>query len=153
MILPVLISLGIIILTIFIHGYGTIRWVLYVGEKFSGNVQKWSFSTAMYTVSYTACILTILHFIEIAIWAAVYLIIPDIKNLQNVEEAIYFSLITYTTVGYGDITLVSRWRIMCGFEAMNGILLFGWSTSLFFTMSVKVIRHLEDFKSLLSRSE
>jgi len=86
----------------------------------------------------------VLHFIEIAVWAFVYLIIPDITQVAGVEEAIYFSMVTYATLGYGDIVLGPHWRIMSGFEAMNGILLFGWSTAMFFSTVQKILSNLKD---------
>ena len=151
MILPVLISVGIVILTIFIHGYGTTKWVVFVSEKLSRPGYQWKFSKAMYTVSFTAIVLMMIHFVEIVIWAIAYLALPKIENLASFEEAIYFSLITYTTVGYGDITLIPRWRIMCGFEAMNGILLFGWSTTLFFAVLTRILGELKEYKSIINK--
>ncbi|MFN8256797.1 MAG: potassium channel family protein [Bacteroidales bacterium] len=153
MILPVIISIGIIIVTIFIHGYGTIRWVVFMQGNLSRPGYHWSFNKAMYTVSYTAIVLMMMHFLEIAIWAVAYLALPEIKNLASFEEAIYFSLVTYTTVGYGDITLVPRWRIMCGFEAMNGILLFGWSTTLFFAILTRILGELKGLKSIINKKD
>jgi voltage-gated potassium channel Kch len=76
------------------------------------------------------------------IWAAAYLAIPEIRQLANFEEAIYFSMVTYATVGYGDIVLEPQWRIMSGFEAMSGILLFGWSTAMLFSIVQKIISEL-----------
>jgi hypothetical protein len=65
--------------------------------------------------------------VETAIWASSYLYIGA---LQEFEEALYFSIITYTTLGYGDITLGDQWRLLASIEAANGIIMFGWSTSL-----------------------
>jgi voltage-gated potassium channel Kch len=98
---------------------------------------------ALYILSSTAIFLMMLHFSEIVVWAIVYLIIPDIQQLSSFEEAIYFSMVTYTTVGYGDITLVPRWRIMGGFEAMSGILLFGWSTAMFFSAVQRILGQVQ----------
>lgn len=102
--------------------------------------------SALYTLAISAVFLMILHFTEIALWAVVHLIIPEINQLSTLEEAIYYSMITYTTVGYGDITLGPAWRIMGGFEAMNGIMLFGWSTALLFSVVQKLLKRL-NFKS------
>jgi hypothetical protein len=52
--------------------------------------------------------------------------------LNQFEEALYFSIITYTTLGYGDIVLDDQWRLLASLEAANGIIMFGWSTSLVF---------------------
>ena len=38
----------------------------------------------------------------------------------------------YTTLGYGDVVPVARWRLLGPITAMNGVLLFGWSTAVIF---------------------
>ncbi|MHC1777931.1 MAG: potassium channel family protein [Lentimicrobium sp.] len=150
MLLPVSISLAIIVLTIIIHGWGTSWWIKYLFRKhISGKQNIGEINNGLYILSSTAIFLMILHFTEITIWAVAYLLITDIPQLSNYEQAIYFSMITYTTVGYGDITLIPRWRIMCGFEAMSGILLFGWSTAMFFSAVQRLLgkKILTDFQS------
>ena len=139
MLIPVAFSLGVIFLTILIHGVGTAWGVqLLLSQKhFTQEGAKVKY--AMYYLSLTAVYLMILHFIEIAVWAIVFLLIPNIEELATFEEAIYFSMVTYATLGYGDITLGPYWRIMSGFEAMNGILLFGWSTAMFFSAVQKIL--------------
>lgn len=52
--------------------------------------------------------------------------------VRTLEEAAYFSMETFTTLGYGDITLDKDWRLLSSFEAANGLLMFGWSTALIF---------------------
>ena len=49
-------------------------------------------------------------------------------------RALYFSTVTFTTLGYGDITLLPRWQLISAFEATNGIVLFGVSTAFIFTV-------------------
>jgi voltage-gated potassium channel Kch len=50
--------------------------------------------------------------------------------LPSFEEALYFSTVTFTTVGYGDIVLGREWRQLATFEAVNGWIIFGWATAL-----------------------
>jgi hypothetical protein len=45
---------------------------------------------------------------------------------------VYFALVNYTTLGYGDVTPIARWRLLGPMAAMNGVLLFGWSTAVIF---------------------
>lgn len=143
MLIPVLLSLSIVFATILIHGFGTIWGVRYIVNHSKIN-SSLKLKSALYLLAIAAIFLMILHFTEITLWATVYLLIPEINQLSNFEEAIYFSMITYTTVGYGDITLEPNWRIMSGFEAMNGIVLFGWSTALLFTVVQKIIERSKD---------
>ena len=69
---------------------------------------------------------SIFSLIEILAWALVYLYVGAVENL---EKALYFSTVTFTTLGYGDILLNSNWRLMAAFEAANGIIIFGLSTA------------------------
>jgi voltage-gated potassium channel len=142
MILPISISLVLVALTIVIHGVGSTWWIKYLARKYHiGMPGKAESDKGLYILSYTAIFLLLLHFTEILAWAVVYRMIPDITQLTSLEEATYFSMVTYATLGYGDITLGPHWRIMSGFEAMDGILLFGWSTALFFSAVQRIIRH------------
>jgi voltage-gated potassium channel len=139
MAIPILISLLIISATIFIHGLGTTWLINHLLRTFNLHSTVHGPRKNMFILSHTAVLLMLLHFIEIVLWAMVFLLIPSIDNLTTWEEAIYFSMVTYATLGYGDITLPEFWRVMSGFEAMNGILLFGWSTALFFAVVQKIV--------------
>jgi voltage-gated potassium channel len=67
-----------------------------------------------------------LHVIEIHLWALSYMLVLPGDPLDTYERAVYFSFVTFTTLGYGDVTLsMQNWRILSGVEAMNGILLAG----------------------------
>lgn len=83
--------------------------------------------------------LFVLHGIEIWGYAAAYWLLGAISSF---ESALYFSITTYSTIGYGDIVLDSRWRIMGAIEGVNGVILLGWSTA-FFVAIVSRIRLLE----------
>ena len=50
----------------------------------------------------------------------------------------------YTTLGYGDVTPLVEWRLLGPMTAMNGVLMFGWSTALIFEVLIKTIRQLEE---------
>ena len=65
--------------------------------------------------------------IEVSIWAVVFLVLGAISGI---EPALYFSMVTYTTLGYGEIVLGEQWRLLASFEAANGIMMFGWTTAL-----------------------
>jgi hypothetical protein len=67
---------------------------------------------------------------EAALWACYYWHSGDIAQFS---ESLYFSLITMTTVGYGDITLKGPGRLVSGIQAALGIVLFGWTTSVIFS--------------------
>lgn len=66
------------------------------------------------------------HTVEIWSWALVYLAIGAFDRL---ETALYFSTTTFSTVGFGDVTMTARWRLLGALEGVNGFLLIGWSTA------------------------
>ena len=73
----------------------------------------------------------IIHTINVWIWAIVFYAVGAFTEL---EPALYFSLISFTTVGFGDITLGPDWRLLSGLTAANGFLSFGWSTAYMFEL-------------------
>lgn len=75
--------------------------------------------------------------VEAAIWASTYLYTGA---LSSFEEALYFSIVTFTTLGFGDITLNEQWRLLASFESANGIILFGWSTALVIAFVQRLIQ-------------
>jgi voltage-gated potassium channel Kch len=71
----------------------------------------------------------VLHVAEVSVWAVVYHWGDAIRGLPS---ALYFSAVTYTTTGYGDLVLPEEWRLVGAVEALTGILMCGWSTGFFF---------------------
>jgi len=80
--------------------------------------------------------LMLAHVLEVFVWSVAYAIVnaaPDDANL------VYFAFVNYTTLGYGDVTPLPRWRLLGPMTAMNGVLMFGWSTALMFEVLRKSI--------------
>jgi len=74
-------------------------------------------------------IIVFLHLIEVFVWAAYY----DLSSLfGDIETSWYFSLGSYTTIGYGDVVLPAKWRTLGGLEGITGVLLCGLSTAFLF---------------------
>ena len=77
----------------------------------------------------TAAILMVAHTSEAFVWALAYAVVGAAPAGTNL---MYFAFVNYTTLGYGDVTHVSRWQLLGPMTAMNGMLLFGWSTAVIF---------------------
>jgi hypothetical protein len=75
------------------------------------------------------------------IWAQLYLWHPFIEALPNIETALYFSMVTYTSVGYGDIVLKGSWRLLASIQGANGVIMFGWTTALIMSYIQRVYVH------------
>lgn len=86
-----------------------------------------------------ACILAAKHGVDIIIWAWVFWQHAG-GELADFETAVYFSAVTYTTLGYGDVVVQGQWRLLCGVQAINGMLLFGLSTALLFAIVERLWR-------------
>lgn len=69
---------------------------------------------------------------EVLLWAFFYWFHPAITSLPDLETAAYFSMVTFTAVGYGDVVITGPWRVLAGIEAANGVIIFGWTTALLF---------------------
>lgn len=120
--------------TVLMHAGGTSMWLRYLGGRYSDTDQLHHTVNAFPLLTGTAVVLVVLHAAQIVLWSLAYLFLLPSTVLSSFEEAIYFSFVTFTTLGYGDITLSGEWRIMSGIEALNGILLVGWSTAMLFTI-------------------
>jgi hypothetical protein len=79
--------------------------------------------------------MVVLHLVEIAAWAQFFI---WMGALPDVSSALYFSAVTYTTTGYGDIVLSDEWRLVGAVESLTGILMCGWSTAFFFAVVSRI---------------
>jgi hypothetical protein len=96
-----------------------------VGSWERRNASLWLASVMVATVG----VLLMAHVAEVILWSVTYLILDAAPSEADV---LYFAFVNYTTLGYGDIVPVERWRLIGPITAMNGILLFGWSTAVIF---------------------
>ena len=86
-----------------------------------------------------AAALMVAHTLEVLVWALAYAIVGA---APEGSDLLYFAFVNYTTLGYGDITPVPAWRLTGPMTAMNGILMFGWSTAVLFEVLRKTLDHL-----------
>jgi hypothetical protein len=77
----------------------------------------------------TVLVLMAAHTSEVMVWALAYLLVGAAPVGANL---IYFAFVNYTTLGYGDVLPTSDWQLLGPITAMNGVLLFGWSTAVIF---------------------
>jgi hypothetical protein len=84
----------------------------------------------------TVSSLMVAHLGEVVVWSSAYAIV-DAAPADT--DLIYFAFVNYTTLGYGDVTPVARWRLLGPMTAMNGVLLFGWSTAVIFEVLRKAM--------------
>jgi voltage-gated potassium channel len=132
--ISLLVGSVMIFLTVAVHAVGATLWLRYVAIWHTHRPLDAGSWTLFHAVSRTAGVLLFLHFIEMVMWAVLFFSLPDKGGLKNLPEAIYFSIITFTTLGYGDITLSEQWHLLSGMEAMVGITVFGLTTAMLFAV-------------------
>jgi hypothetical protein len=133
MLSKLLIAWSLTALCVIVHAMGMtalLRWVNHVVARIGA---RFWFSTWM--LVRTAGWIILLHLIEIAIWAFFY---ARGHGMPDVPSAFYFSAVTYTTTGYGDLLLPKEWRLVGGVEALTGILMCGWSAAFFFAVVTRM---------------
>jgi len=88
----------------------------------------------------TVTVLMVAHVIEVMTWSLAYLIVHAVPVGSNL---VYFAFVNYTTLGYGDIVPVERWRLLGPITALNGVLLIGWSTAVIFEVLRRALARTE----------
>lgn len=119
----ILLGCLLIIFTSFIHTAIT-RIVLGIVDREHNYDKPWK---RIIHVDLVILIIMLATLAESAVWAICYI---QIGSFERLEEAMYFSLVTYSTLGYGDIILDQTHRLLGAFEAANGVIMMGWSTAI-----------------------
>lgn len=81
--------------------------------------------------------LWILTIVTAGVWAWAFAF-RMVGLFPTMEESVYFALTSFTTIGYGDVTLPRGWRILGAMAGANGLLTFGLLTA----MLVEALRHV-----------
>ena len=72
---------------------------------------------------------------QLALWATAFVLCGEFADF---EDAFYHSAVNFTTLGYGDIVISRRWRLLGPLEAANGSLMLGLSAAMHFTVLGRV---------------
>jgi len=78
------------------------------------------------------------HLAQMAVWALAFMAAWEFGTFA---VAFYHSAVNYTTLGYGDIVMSPRWRLLGPQEAASGTLAFGWSTAAIVTLVIRLVRY------------
>ena len=87
-----------------------------------------------------ACLL-LGNLLQIAIWAELFMFYGE---FQDFATAFYHSIVNFSTLGYGDLVMSDKRRLLGGLEAANGVLMFGLTTSILFAVLNTILRHLQN---------
>jgi hypothetical protein len=123
----VLAALGLTAMTVTMHGVGTVAFTGRVARGWARRRDGPTRLGAELLMARLVTTLLVLHLAETLVWALFFRLVGALPDL---ETAAYFSLTSYTTVGYGDVVLPERWRLLGPLEAAVGVLMLGWSTGI-----------------------
>jgi hypothetical protein len=126
MLTNIAIAAFMMVVTTVIHAGGMVL-VLHMLRSQKGRLRRRLRKTHIYWIGVIVLLMFLVSLLEVLVWAAAYL---SLNAIQGFERALYFSTVTFTTLGYGDIVIDERWRLLASFEAANGILMFGWTTAI-----------------------
>jgi voltage-gated potassium channel Kch len=119
---------GVLGFCVVVHAVGVTLAIQWLARLASLPIRFWAEIRMLVLL---AAWIIVLHLLEISAWALFYEWRGAMPGLQS---AIYFSAVTYTTTGYGDLVLPEAWRLVGAIEALTGILMCGWSTGFFFAV-------------------
>ena len=134
MVSKLLIAWGLMALCVIVHATGVTAALRWLRSSMTGARRFWPGTWLFIGL---AGWIVLLHLIEITTWALFYLWKGAMADLPS---ALYFSAVTYTTTGYGDLLLPQEYRLVGAIEALTGILMCGWSTAFFVAVVTRMFR-------------
>jgi hypothetical protein len=124
----------LVALTTIIHSVA--MWVVFQMLRIS-HANRWGTRTGVRTVLVAGLVVLmfLVSLLESSAWAVALM---WVEAFPEFEPAFYFSTVTFTTLGYGDLVIHDRWRLLATFEAANGIIIFGWTTAVIVSLVQRV---------------
>lgn len=108
---------------------------------------------ATYVISLIMTMLFIGHVIQVAIWAVLFMRLGEFADFQT---AFYHSMVNFASLGYGDIVMSEKWRLLGAIEASTGVLMFGLSAGTMLTVMNRILSqspHLKDQFATLNQKD
>jgi voltage-gated potassium channel len=132
--------------TVVIHAVGTVYAAIPAARVWTRRLYASDSPWPVWMLIRLVSVLLVLHLVESAVWAAAITlagVFPDF------ESSLYYSLKSYTTVGYGDLLPPVSWRLLGPIEAAVGVLMLGWSTAII----VAAVQRIFDDRAASSTSK
>jgi voltage-gated potassium channel Kch len=131
MLKELLIAFGMAGVCLILHTVGIVMLAEWLVKR--GAVRERRLEMRQYTLLLILvfAVILLLHTAQATLWA-LFFYLRDL--FPDFETALYFSLVSYTTIGYGDVVLPQKWRLLGGIEGISGALLSGLSTAFLFVM-------------------
>jgi hypothetical protein len=121
--------------TVIIHTLGLMAVTHLIGrltDRFRMHGRRSRIIAILTVVMGTFALLTV----EVWLWGIAYYLLDVV--VPDFETALYFSTVTFSTIGYGDVVPAHGWRLFSSLEGINGLLLIGWSTAYLISAGIRV---------------
>jgi hypothetical protein len=138
MFLPLLVGLGLLIVSLLLYSVATTLIVGMLTGLIRRGYAEPRFWKNVAVMLFVTLVTTLAHVVQIALWAVALVLCGEVSNFTL---AFYLSAENYTALGYGDIVLSERWRLLGPLKAINGLLLFGLSTAALFAVMGRLIAY------------
>ncbi|MCT8972157.1 MULTISPECIES: potassium channel family protein [Microbaculum] len=140
MLVVLLVGTGVSLLNIAIHAGAMAVLVHAVGSRFVKAIHSNALARLVIVMVTAVAVLMAAHIVEVGVWSALYQWVGATPGEAN---DFGFAFVNYTTLGYGNIVPVPQWELLGPMTAMNGVLLFGWSTAVLFQVLTVSYKELE----------
>jgi hypothetical protein len=140
-----------IIVTMGIQVFAVVYMLRYLFRKIAhvdAQNNELGFGFDFYVIIVVLAMLFLGHMIQIAIWALLFMQLDEFSNFLT---AFYHSTVNFSSLGYGDIVMSEKWRLLGALEASNGILMFGLSTGTLLSIMGNLFSRHAEFESFPSR--
>jgi hypothetical protein len=136
MILPLALGLGMFLLTLFVQMVPTAVLISIVTSKHPRRLMRPLFGASFILFQAVTVLILVAHLVNMALWAVLFCLCGEFTDF---ETAYYHSAVNYSSLGYGDVVMSRRWRLLGPLETINGIVMFGISTAQIFAFLMRLI--------------
>jgi hypothetical protein len=136
MILLLAIGIGMFVLTLCVQMVPTVILFRIATSRNPRSLMRPAFGANLILLQLVAALMLLAHLVNIALWALLLCLCGEFPGF---EAAYYHSAVNYSSLGYGDIVMSMRWRLLGPLEAIDGIVMFGISTALIFALMMHLI--------------
>jgi len=137
MLLTLLIGSLALVINMAIQVTGIVIVLGYLLRHLDENVSESGFRTEIRVLCILILALFAGHLLQFAIWAMLFV---QVGEFNDFSLAFYHSVVNFTSLGYGDVVMSERWRLLGGLEAANGILMFGLSAGALLAAMTRLFR-------------
>jgi hypothetical protein len=130
------IGIGMFVLTLAVQMAPVITLIHIASSRHPRNLLRPSYGRNFILLELVAALMLLVHLANIGLWAGLFCLCGEFAGF---ESAYYHSAVNYSSLGYGDIVMSTRWRLLGPLEAIDGLVIFGISTALLFALMMRLI--------------